>query len=94
MQTITALHLRWHSYKFQTAFSPLNNYVSVDAVSGDRRNIYNKNGGHRITDPLGRSLDSKLKSLELLSLSSLPRLFRHKHKKGEMGSSSKEFYSS
>ena len=39
----------------------LGNYIDIDADGGDHRNIYSKDGECLVTNPLGESLDPKLR---------------------------------
>ncbi|RWW16428.1 hypothetical protein GW17_00019693 [Ensete ventricosum] len=87
-------HSIW--YVYQVARLSLDNCVSVDTNGGAHYDIYDEDGGCFVIDPLGRLLDPKLGSPELLWLPPLSHQFRHEHEEGENGGggSLKEFYSS
>ncbi|RWW21643.1 hypothetical protein GW17_00014188 [Ensete ventricosum] len=65
------------------ALLSLDKCIDIDADGRGYRDVYSEYGGHLTVNPLGRSLDSKLRVLEFLPLPSL-RQFRHGHEKGEM----------
>lgn len=64
-------HLCWHRRRCWAA--PLDNCVGVDANGGGRHGVYDEDGRCFATNLLGRSLDPKLGSLELLLLPPLSR---------------------
>ncbi|RWW83885.1 hypothetical protein BHE74_00007589 [Ensete ventricosum] len=53
------------------ALSSLGKCIDIDADGRGYRDVYSEYGGHLTVNPLGRSLDSKLRVLEFLPLPSL-----------------------